>query len=86
MKFYVRSFEFELVVSGAHIESPMDAACEAFLTVFSKPHRRCQLSPITLVSERGFDYHTHNHAEDVVLDTSEVFLKAGLRWDQCNES
>ena len=67
------------VVCGPHIESPMDAAVEAFL----RHYKNQKLSPLVVVSERGFDYHDHHHTEDVVLDTNFVLQKAGFQIDEC---
>jgi len=75
MKYYVKSNNLNVVVMGEHIKSPMDAACEAFLTHYQEG---MLVSPLTIVSERGFDYHDHDHNEDFVLDSIEVLAKAGF--------
>lgn len=78
MKYYVRSLELEVVIAGEHIESPMDAACEALLTHY-KDHK---LSPFIIVNERGFDYWGHHHTEDTLLDTDKVMAKAGFTFEE----
>lgn len=75
MKFYVRSNQLQTVVGGPHIESAKDAACEAFLSYYKED---MVLSPLTIVSERGWDYVEHEDCEDVVLITSDVLKAAGF--------
>ena len=75
MKYYVKSYKFEVVVAGPHIDTPENAVCEAFLKYYDadKP-----LSPLVIVSERGFEYINHEHSEDNVFDTCEILKKAGF--------
>jgi hypothetical protein len=75
MKFYVRSNSFQVVVAGPHITSAEEAAKEAYLKNYKTG---TVVSPITIVSERGFDYTTHEHEEDHVFDTVEILAKAGF--------
>ena len=78
MKFYVRSQDFEVVVGGPHIENAEQAACEAFLHKYKDGTK---VSPLTIVSERGFDYTTHEHEEDTVFDTCDILKKAGFTFE-----
>ena len=78
MKFYVRSHDFRVVVGGSHITNAEEAAKEAYL---HKYETRIQISPITIVSERGFDYMKHDHSEDKVFDTCKILEKAGFTFE-----
>jgi len=78
MKYYVRSQDFEVVIGGDYIGNPRDAACEAFLRHYTEGTK---VSPITIVSERGFDYTTHEHEEDHTFDTCEILKKAGFKFE-----
>jgi hypothetical protein len=75
MKFYVVSNELKMVIGAPHIMSQEDAACEAVLLTSGKG--LC-LAPLIVVSERGFDYFTHEIEEDRILVTHEILKKAGL--------
>ena len=75
MKFYVKSQSFSTVVAGPHIASAEEAAVEAYLKHYKN---NTILSPLTIVSERGFEYMDHDHNEDQVFDTLELLSKAGI--------
>ena len=76
MKFYVRSHDFQVVVGGLHIKTAEQAACEAYLHKYKEG---VQVSPITIVSERGFEYMEHD--QDKVFDTCEILKKAGFTFE-----
>lgn len=78
MKFYVTSYYFQVVIGGPHITSAEQAACEAYL---HKYKGGTQVSPLTIVSERGFEYTTHDHEEDRVFDTCDILTKAGFTFE-----
>lgn len=75
MKFYVKSRNFQVVVAGPHISNAIDAGCEAFITHYKDG---TILSPLTIISQRGFDYLDHEHEEDEAFNTCEILKKAGL--------
>ena len=75
MKFYVKSNTFQVVVNGQHITNAEEAANEAFLMCYKEG---MTISPLTMVSERGFDYFDHNHDEDRVFDTRDILTSAGF--------
>lgn len=77
MKYYVKSNEFEFVVAGPHVTTARQAAIEAFLTHYDKQF----LSPLIIVSERGFEYHSHDYTEDKVFDTCEILKEAGFTFE-----
>ena len=79
MKYYVKSNNFEVVVGGEHIESAEDAACEAFLHYYKD---NTVISPLIIVSERGFEYCNHEHIEDKVFDTCKILEKAGFEFEE----
>lgn len=73
MKYYVKSKQLEVVIGGAHINTPEEAAIEAVL-------RHCGekiLSPNMVVSERGFNFFNHDEG-DVFLITKDILKKAGF--------
>lgn len=75
MKYYVTSNQLSVVVCGEHIKNPLDAACEAYLTHYKD---YMIVSPNTIVSQRGNDWHTHDHDEDTVFETVNILAKAGF--------
>lgn len=75
MKFYVKSRDFQVVVSGSHISNALEAGCEAFIMHYKDD---ITLSPLTIISQRGFDYMEHKHEEDDIFDTCVILKKAGL--------
>jgi hypothetical protein len=76
-KYYVVSGKLKVVISGPHITCARQAACEALLMF--RDHR---LAPLILVNQRGFDLHSHNENEDVVLSTEEIAKEAGILEDR----
>lgn len=72
-KYYVVSGELQLVLAAPHIGCPRSAACEAILM-----NKEKNLAPIIMVNERGFDLHSHNNNEDVVLATVDILKDCGL--------
>ena len=76
MKYYVRSHNLRVVICAKHIKTPEDAACEVFLLKYNE---NTIVSPLIIVSERGFDYDEHEHYEDVVLRTDVIMHKAGIK-------
>jgi hypothetical protein len=75
MKFYVSSHDFQIVVAGPHVASAEEAAIEAFLMHYKEG---ITISPLIIVSERGFEYFEHEHYEDKVFDTCDILKKAGF--------
>ena len=72
-KYYVLSGKLQCVIGASHIACPRQAACEAILM-----YREKDISPLIVISERGFDLHSHNESEDVVLATVDILKEAGL--------
>ena len=79
MKFYVKSQDFEVVLSGEHLDSAENAACEAFLNYYKD---NIKVSPVTIVSERGFCYHDHDNTEDKIFDTVDILRMAGFKFEE----
>ena len=75
MKYYVTSNELKVIIAGPHIKDAEEAACEAFL---SRYRPGINISPLIIVSQRGFDYCNHENDEDKVFDTCDILTKVGL--------
>jgi hypothetical protein len=78
-KFYCISGNLQKILSAPHIESYEDAACEAILIGGKEG---VSLAPLIIVSELGFDLHSHPADSDKVFATNLLLKKTGLLNDE----
>jgi hypothetical protein len=81
-KYYVVSGEIRVIISAPHINNHEDAACEAMLQYLQEG---VSCAPLIIVSERGFDFHSHGSEEDKVFATNDILIKSGFIFEEEDE-